>query len=98
MKLVINTIYGGFDLNQNLADLLGITTPTDAIETRYNANLVAYVEAGQSISEHSFCKPAVVQIPDEATDWTIDEYDGLERVTYVLNGKLHYEHGWSCFN
>jgi nitroreductase len=32
----------------------------------------------------------VVEIPDTATDWEIDEYDGWESVVYVVNGKLHH--------
>jgi hypothetical protein len=31
-----------------------------------------------------------VAIPDEATDWELDEYDGFERVTYVVGGKLYH--------
>lgn len=90
MKLVINTVYGGFHLNQDLADLLDITTPTDAIETRYNKNLIEYVEMGKTISEQKTCKVAVVEIPSDTTDWDIEEYDGLERVIFVQDGKLNY--------
>ena len=32
----------------------------------------------------------VVEIPDGATDWDIYEYDGLETIIYVLNGKIYY--------
>jgi hypothetical protein len=32
----------------------------------------------------------VVEIPDNATDWNIEEYDGLETVIYVLNGRICY--------
>lgn len=30
----------------------------------------------------------IVEIPDEATDWMITEYDGLETIYYVLDGKI----------
>lgn len=32
----------------------------------------------------------VVEIPDEATDYVIEAYDGPEWVIYVLDGKLYY--------
>lgn len=32
----------------------------------------------------------VVEIPDNATDWELDEYDGLESIIYVADGKIHH--------
>jgi hypothetical protein len=32
----------------------------------------------------------VVEIPNEATDYEILEYDGLEEVVCVIDGKLHW--------
>ena len=32
----------------------------------------------------------VVEIPDEATDWKIDEYDGSESLIYVVDGKIQH--------
>lgn len=33
----------------------------------------------------------LVTIPDDATDWEIDEYDGFERATYVCDGQLYHK-------
>ena len=27
---------------------------------------------------------------DEATDWEMDDYDGIETITYVVDGKLYH--------
>ena len=29
-------------------------------------------------------------IPDNATDWDIEDYDGNETLIYVVDGKIHY--------
>jgi len=31
----------------------------------------------------------IATIPDEATDWSIWDYDGLETIIYVLDGRLY---------
>ena len=83
MKIVINKDYGGF--GYGVADEY-----EDFIRgfegDRTNPELVAFVE----------CHPdecgdlEVVEIPDTATDWEMDEYDGWESVIYVVDGKIHH--------
>lgn len=46
-------------------------------ETKFNENV------GDSYSHIK-----IIEIPDEATDWMITEYDGLETIYYVLDGKI----------
>ena len=51
---------------------------------RFNTELVEFVE-----THPNECGDlAVVIIPEEATDWEMDECDGWESVIYVLNGKI----------
>lgn len=85
MKLVINKDYGGF--GYGVADeyddfVRGFSDE----EQRANPELVAFVES--HLDECGDLE--VVEIPDTATDWEIDEYDGWESVTYVVDGKLHH--------
>lgn len=81
MKLVINTAYGG------------IFPETAARRT--DPQLIADVESGRFVGHvnerwgHAECL-RVVEIPDEATDYQIFNYDGTEMVVYVLGGKLAY--------
>jgi hypothetical protein len=85
MKIVINGDFGGFgcgvaDEYQDFVYQLE--------EERNNPELVAFVE------NHPYkCGDLrVVVIPDTATDWEIDEYDGNESVIYVVNGKIYHEY------
>lgn len=81
MKMVINNNYGGFGLDvakkheKWVCDLEG---------DRANIKLVEFVE-----NHPDECGDlVVVTIPEEATDWEMNEYDGWESVIYVLNGKI----------
>ena len=81
MKMVINANYGGFglDVAEQYEDWV-----RDLESDRFNAELVEFVE-----THPNECGDlAIVTIPDEATDWEMDEYDGWESVIYVLNGKI----------
>jgi hypothetical protein len=48
------------------------------------------VEADAEAINGACAKLKVVEIPEEATDWELNEYDGLESITYVVDGKLHH--------
>ena len=82
MKIVINKAYGGFTFpNEYLK-------PDDEWalvqeDLRLDSELIELVEKGCSNPDL-----AVVEIPEEATDWELEEYDGWESIIYVLDGKL----------
>lgn len=81
MKMVINADYGGFGLGvaEQYEDWV-----CELECDRFNAELIEFVE-----NHPDECGDlAVINIPDEATDWEMDEYDGWESVIYVLNGKI----------
>ena len=81
MKMVINANYGGFGLD--VAEQYEYWV-RDFEGDRTNAELVEFVE-----THPDECGDlAVITIPEEATDWEMDEYDGWESVIYVLNGKI----------
>lgn len=89
MKLVLNKCFGGFGISDSAAEILGIDE-YDFID-RDDGNLIALIdEKGSEFVSGSFAKLKIVEIPDSTTDYVIDEYDGMERVIYVLNGKLHF--------
>jgi len=86
MKLVLNKNYGGFSLPREYCYLCE-RNPYDYDDAdRCDPLLITIVEMGCE-------KPdlKVVEIPDEATDYEINEYDGFESVIYVVDGKLHHE-------
>lgn len=90
MKVIINACFGGFHLDPEVAEHFGITTDEESVRTRTNPALIAFVEQGNNTSGWYTCKATVLDIPDEATDWEIEEYDGLESITYVVDGMLHH--------
>lgn len=87
MKLVINTTFGGFCLPDEFCELHGLERWEDVL--RDQPELVSYVEARGRVQTLGG-KLKVVEIPEEATDWELNEYDGLESITYVVDGKLHH--------
>lgn len=82
MKIVINGTYGGYGY--------GVADEFEALVEKYEDNrtapeLVAFVEG-----HPDDCGDLnVVEIPDESTDYLIDEYEGVETVFYVVNGKIY---------
>lgn len=97
MKIAINRNYGGFHLSEEAVEFLkkkGIDEE-DAFDYIYgdikrdNSLLIETIESVEYVN-NTFSSIEIVEIPDEATDWTINEYDGLETVIYVLNGKIKY--------
>ena len=87
MKLVINATFGGFCLPDEFCELHGLERWEDVL--RDQPELVSYVEARGRVQTLGG-KLKVVEIPEEATDWELNEYDGLESITYVVDGKLHH--------
>lgn len=92
MKICINTCFGGFGFSDEALQMLGF----DIRKTRYpriSRTDPRLIEVVSTLGEaaNGFCaRLAIVTIPDEATDWEIEEYDGSEGIIYVLDGKLHH--------
>jgi len=89
IKLVLNKCYGGFGLSDYAVKALGLRSAYDDID-RSDAQLIAMVKADAEAVGGKYAKLRIVEIPDEATDYEVNEYDGLESVIYVLNGKIHH--------
>lgn len=94
MEIVINRCYGGFSLSKSACERLGFDYPYSHSyydkELRSNPRLVECVRVLGHFASGSYAKLAIVEIPSDVTDWEINDYDGAESITYVLNGKLHH--------
>ena len=89
MKICINTCFGGFGLSDEALQMLGFETRYPWI-SRTDSCLIEVVNTlGEAANGYS-ARLAIVDIPDEATDWEIEEYDGSEGIVYVLDGKLYH--------
>ena len=81
-KIVINSCYGGFELSEFAAEQLGVST-YDAEHLRDSEELVALIETYGSQAISGECaKLKIIKIPDNATGWTVEEYDGKETLIY----------------
>ena len=87
MKIVINECFGGFAVNDNIVKILNLESRYDLEDDRTNAKLIELIESGVNVND-DYSDLVVVEIPDDATDYTIEEYDGWETILYVLDGKI----------
>lgn len=87
MKIVINKCFGGFSVNDKIVKMLNLESRYDLEDDRTNAKLIELIESGEDVNG-DYSNLAVVEIPDDATDYKINEYDGYESVYYVLDGKI----------
>lgn len=91
MKIIINGCYGGFSVSEDIAKQCGVDDVfVEEDELRKNPVLIDMIEKGEYVDVASYSHLVVVDIPSEATDYDIIEYDGMEKVVYVLDGKLNY--------
>ena len=87
MKYVVNKCFGGFRVKEDVLKALGYGD--DWGVKRDDPRLVDMVEKlGSEAVSGSLSYLEVVEIPDEATDWELSEYDGVESITAVVDGKL----------
>ena len=96
-KILINLDFGGFGLDDEYYDdFEARTNGLDDDDIREDEKLIALVEQGVDIGD-DLADIGIAEIPDNATDYYINEYDGKEEVLYVLDGKICfakcYRHG-----
>lgn len=81
MNIVVNRSWGSFHIPKEIADKRGLSIYDDIDRT--DEELVEYVETHDSSLK-------VLSIPDEATDWDIWDYDGMETIIFVVGGKIYF--------
>lgn len=86
MKIVVNRCWGGFGLSDWAMEQLGINVYYDIDRT--DSRLIELVENFPTKVDNRSSALEVVTIPDESTDWELNDYDGMESVIYVVDGKI----------
>lgn len=86
MKYVINNCFGGFSIKKSIAEEYGFDRYREA---RDNKKLINLIESGINCNG-TFANLVVVTIPDDATDFELNNYDGYETIICVVNGKIHH--------
>lgn len=88
MKLVVNKCYGGFSFSDFVVKKLNLEYASQCVD-RNDPALIALIEKyGSKKCSSQWSNLEIVEIPDEATDYRIEEYDGYENVIYVQNGLI----------
>lgn len=86
MKIVINDCFGGF----GFSDEFSAAYPDAVCLDRTNEKLIAALEEfSLDKASSKYVKLIIADIPDTATDYMIQEYDGSETLYYVINGKIY---------
>ena len=89
MKFVLNKCFGGASISDAAVEILDRAHQYDFSHT--DPDLIALIEEeGTKFCSGYLAELVVVEVPDDATDWELDEYDGIESITYVLDGKLYH--------
>ena len=83
MTIVINTCFGGFGLSplvvKRLAELHGEPYLASRPDDRADPLLIQVIEELGDAANGSCAHLKIIEIPD-GTDYTIEEYDGVEHV------------------
>ena len=87
MKIVINGDFGGFGYGIENEEFRKFVNRFN--NDRENPELVAFVENHPEDRGDL----VIVTIPDNATDYAINENDGLEELIYVVDGKIYFAYG-----
>ena len=93
MFILLNKCYGGFGLSEEFLN----EYPEYKDERRnwshdsFRTNMelmdrVKYFGIHRASGEYS--NLSIVSIPDDVTDWRMQEYDGYEYIEYVKDGKI----------
>lgn len=91
MTFVLNKCYGGWSLSQFAMEKLGLNTPYPFLTDDLVDNVIALIKAyGSDLISGTHARLKIVEIPDNCTDYEINEYDGIETITYVVDGKIHH--------
>lgn len=85
MKFVLNQCYGGFSLSDWAEEQMGCSEPY-----RDDPDFISLVEQYPDKVSGECAELEVVEIPDDCTDYEFIDYDGIESIIYVVDGKIHH--------
>ena len=88
MKVIINNDFGGFGVKHEIMERLGYQNEHDW-DLRTDERLIKMVEDGKDVGD-DYSALVICTLPDNTTDWDISDYDGMETLLYVVDGKICY--------
>lgn len=91
MVFVLNKCFGGWSLSDWAVEQLGVEDNYPYRDEFSLDKLVQLInEYGSEKVSGRSAKLKVIEVPDTCTDYEINEYDGIETITYVVDGKLYH--------
>lgn len=90
IRFVLNKCYGGFSLSDAALSMLPNDVDYCEYSHRGDEELLDVVETLGPNANGRHADLVIIEIPNNATDYEISEYDGLETLTYVVRGKIHH--------
>lgn len=91
MVFVLNKCFGGWSLSDWAMEQLGVETHYPTFDEFDVDKLIQLInEYGSEKVSGRSAKLKVVEIPDTCTDYEINDYDGLETIIYVVDGKIYH--------
>lgn len=88
MKVVLNRLYGGFSLSEEFCKAYPQFKRYG--EDQDNQELIKCIEEfGINNAQGIDAEFEIFELPNETTDYYIDEYDGYNQLIYVVDGKLN---------
>ena len=93
MKILVNCCYGGFGFSDfGMAKLKenNLTDDKYSFNIRTNPEVIKLAEKYGDELFDEYSDVEIEELPDNMTDYDIQEYDGYETVIYVLDGKIFY--------
>ena len=93
MKIALNRSYSAFSLSKEARNDLNIGNKydyyTDYLK-RTDEKLISLIEEkGTEYVSGIYARIIVAYVPEPITDYRIDDHDGFETITYVIDGKLY---------
>lgn len=96
MKVVINRCYGGFGLSEKFMEEYPQYKEYDYCwyndrDKRADKDFISALESfGLEEANGRFASLKIIELSEDTTDWEIEEYDGSESITCVVDGKIKH--------
>lgn len=96
MKVVINRCFGGFGLSNEFIEAYPqfkeySYSYYDEKDKRTDQDFISALESFGLEKADGYCASLkIIKLPSDITDWEINEYDGSESITCVVDGKIKH--------
>lgn len=87
MKIILNTDYRGFMVPDEICKLLHCDEFDNSMSIRTNPTFIQWIKQKKENGEKTDFE--IVEIPDNASDYLIEDFDGEEGIYFVVDGKIY---------